>query len=44
MAQTEVRQDGADYNRSLSKWKDFAAGRIQAGCYYRRVPKSETPE
>ena len=23
MAQTEVRQDGADYNSSIHKWKGF---------------------
>jgi len=23
VAQTEVRQDGADYNRCLEKWKDY---------------------
>jgi len=35
MAQTEVRQDAADYNRCFSKWKDYLPFySIQARCPY----------
>ncbi len=44
MAQTDVRQNAADYNRRPAKWKDFLSVEVRQALQYQQVIADEADD